>query len=59
MFVPGLCPCVYFYILVLNESAANKLYQGLTVKPSLNKQDMEYSDAAVIRKEQRQLSKGL
>lgn len=48
MFVPGLCPCVYFYMLVLNESAANKLYQGLTVKLSLNKQDIEYSDAAVL-----------
>lgn len=40
--------CVYFYMLELNESAANKLYQGLTVKPSLNKQDIEYSDAAVL-----------
>lgn len=38
MSVPGLCPCVYLYLLVLNESAAAyKVYQGWAVKSALNK----------------------
>ena len=29
--VPGLCPRVYLYLLVLNESAACKVYHSWTV----------------------------
>lgn len=37
MLVPGLCPCVYLYLMVLNESAVYKVYQDGAVKSALNK----------------------
>lgn len=34
MLVPGLCLCVYLYLLVLNESAAYKVYHTNTTEYS-------------------------
>lgn len=49
--VPGLCPCVYLYLLVLNESAAHKVYQSRAGSEFSYEQTQQRTlcDAATIR----------